>query len=74
MVFIIDLPASNGYISIEVIVDPFSTISYFILFKPEAKAPKLAKIFLKKIGNLMDCQWILFLIEIASLHHIFSIT
>jgi hypothetical protein len=52
MDFIVDLPASNKYISIWVLVDPFSKMSYFILLKPKAKAPKLAKIFLKEIWGL----------------------
>ena len=52
MDFITELPESNGYTSIWVIVDRFSKMTHFIPLKQPAGAKELARIFVKVIWRL----------------------
>jgi hypothetical protein len=49
MDFIVDLPPSEGYTSIWVIVDRYSKMAHFIPLKTPTGAEELAKIFVKEI-------------------------
>jgi hypothetical protein len=52
MDFIIELPESNGYSSIWVIVDRFTKMAHFIPLKKPATAENLAKVFVREVWRL----------------------
>ena len=54
MDWIIDLPESNGYIQIWVVVDRFTKMAHLIALPKRVNNKDIAKIFLQQIWKLMD--------------------
>jgi len=52
--FVTDLPESNGYDSILVLIDRLTKMSHFIPYHKTTTAPQFAKLFIKNIVRLHE--------------------